>query len=150
MKDLSKKEEIQYLKKRIEDLIVEADEVFDFNTLIIDESQDISEKFWEFFTELVIAKNAKWVVCYDKNQGITHLNWRPPEYLNTPQLVLNTVIRSTKEIAKTYSVPLVDLDLLVPKTDEFIYDTTHFNEAGSKLVADFITQKMLKIINQRK
>ena len=103
LKDLSKEEEIQYLKKRIEDLIVEADEVFDFNTLVIDESQDISQKFWEFFTELVIAKNAKWVVCYDKNQGITHLSWRPPEYLNTPQLVLNTVIRSTKEIAKTYS-----------------------------------------------
>lgn len=68
------------------------------------------------------------------------------EFIELYQLT-NQLIR---EIAKTYSVPLVDLDLLVPKTDEFIYDTTHFNEAGSKLVADFITQKMLKIINQRK
>jgi len=103
LKNLDKNKEIAYLKNALEDALVEADEIFQFNTLIIDESQDISEEFWDFFTELVIAKNAKWVVCYDKNQRITHVNWKPPEYLDTPQLILNTVIRSTKEIAKTYS-----------------------------------------------
>tara|TARA_Y100000996_G_scaffold391111_1_gene352846 strand:+ start:646 stop:2373 length:1728 start_codon:yes stop_codon:yes gene_type:complete len=103
LKDLDKDKEIAYLKNALENAIVEADEIFQFNTLIIDESQDISEEFWDFFTELVNAKDAKWVVCYDKNQRITHVNWKPPEYLDNPQLILNTVIRSTKEIAKTYS-----------------------------------------------
>ncbi len=103
LKDLDKDKEIAYLKNALENSIVEADEIFQFDTLIIDESQDISEEFWDFFTELVNAKDAKWVVCYDKNQRITHVNWKPPEYLDNPQLILNTVIRSTKEIAKTYS-----------------------------------------------
>lgn len=53
-------------------------------------------------------------------------------------------------MAKTHSVPLVDLDSLVPKTNEFIYDTAHFNEAGSKLVADFVSKEILKIADQSK
>ncbi|MDG1051779.1 MAG: ATP-binding domain-containing protein, partial [Flavobacteriaceae bacterium] len=64
---------------------------------------DFYEGYWEFFTILVENKEAKWVICYDKNQGIIHTNWKPPEYLNTPQIVLSTVIRSTKEIAKRYA-----------------------------------------------
>jgi lysophospholipase L1-like esterase len=66
------------------------------------------------------------------------------EFIELYQLS-NQLIR---EIAKTYSVPLVDLDFLVPKTNEFIYDTTHFNQAGSKLVANHITENLLKIINK--
>src|SRR5210317_477823 len=103
LKELSKIEEIKYIKQSLEDSIVNADEIFDFDTLIIDEAQDFYEGYWEFFTILVENKDAKWVICYDKNQGITHTNWKPPEYLNTPQIVLNTVIRSTKEIAKRYA-----------------------------------------------
>lgn len=103
LKELSKIEEIKYIKHSLEDSIVDANEIFDFDTLIIDEAQDFYEGYWEFFTILVENKDAKWVICYDKNQGITHTNWKPPEYLNTPQIVLNTVIRSTKEIAKRYA-----------------------------------------------
>jgi hypothetical protein len=103
LKELSKIEEVTYIKQSLEDSIVDADEIFDFDTLIIDEAQDFYEGYWEFFTILVENKDAKWVICYDKNQGITHTNWKPPEYLNTPQIVLNTVIRSTKEIAKRYA-----------------------------------------------
>ena len=103
LKELSKIEEVKYIKQSLEDSIVDADEIFNFDTLIIDEAQDFYEGYWEFFTILVENKEAKWVICYDKNQGITHTNWKPPEYLNTPQIVLNTVIRSTKEIAKRYA-----------------------------------------------
>ena len=103
LKELSKIEEVKYIKQSLEDSIVDADEIFDFDTLIIDEAQDFYEGYWEFFTILVENKEAKWVICYDKNQGIIHTNWKPPEYLNTPQIVLNTVIRSTKEIAKRYA-----------------------------------------------
>ena len=103
LKELSKIEEVKYIKQSLEDSIVDADEIFNFDTLIIDEAQDFYEGYWEFFTILVENKDAKWVICYDKNQGITHTNWKSPEYLNTPQIVLNTVIRSTKEIAKRYA-----------------------------------------------
>ena len=103
LRQLSKVEEVEYIKQSLEDSIVDADEIFKFDTLIIDEAQDFYEGFWDFFTTLVENKSAKWVICYDKNQGITHTSWRPPEYLDTPQIVLNTVIRSTKEIAKRYA-----------------------------------------------
>ncbi|MDC1301014.1 SGNH/GDSL hydrolase family protein [Gammaproteobacteria bacterium] len=53
-----------------------------------------------------------------------------------------------RELSKTYSVHLVDLDILIPKNNEFIYDTVHFNEAGSKLVADHVSKKILEIINE--
>ena len=96
LRDLDKSEEINYIKSKLDSLIVEADSHFEFDTLIIDEAQDISEKYWEFFTEIVEAKQAKWVVCYDKNQTIVNTEWSPPQYLDTPQLILNTVIRSTK------------------------------------------------------
>jgi len=103
LRDLDKPEEINYIKNQLDNLIVEADSHFKFDTLIIDEAQDISEKYWDFFSELVEAKQAKWVICYDKNQTITNKDWSTPLYLDTPQLILNTVIRSTKEIAQQYS-----------------------------------------------
>ncbi len=103
LRNLEKSEEISYIKSKLDSLIVEADSHFKFDTLIIDEAQDISEKYWDFFTEIVEAKQAKWVICYDKNQTIVNTQWSPPQYLDTPQLILNTVIRSTKEIAQQYS-----------------------------------------------
>ena len=138
LRSLDKSEEIDYIKNKLDSFIVEADSHFKFDTLIIDEAQDISEKYWEFFTELVEAKQAKWVVCYDKNQAIINKGWSPPQYLDTPQLILNTVIRSTKEIAQQYSKVYKD-ELehygesgLSPSIS--ILETGSWHEANQKLV----------------
>tara|TARA_B100000609_G_C17119730_1_gene384268 strand:- start:72 stop:944 length:873 start_codon:yes stop_codon:yes gene_type:complete len=146
LRNLDKSEEISYIKNKLDSLIVEADSHFKFDTLIIDEAQDISEKYWEFFTELVEAKQAKWVVCYDKNQTIINKSWSPPQYLDTPQLILNTVIRSTKEIAQQYSQVYKD-ELehygesgLNPSIS--ILETGSWNEANQKLVK--ILEKILE------
>ena len=56
LKDLDKDKEIAYLKNALENAIVEADEIFQFNTLIIDESQDISEEFWDFLLNWSMLK----------------------------------------------------------------------------------------------
>ena len=138
LRNLDKSEEINYIKNKLDSLIVEADSHFKFDTLIIDEAQDISEKYWGFFTELVEAKQAKWVVCYDKNQTIINKGWSPPQYLDTPQLILNTVIRSTKEIAQQYSKVYKDEiehygeSGLSPSIS--ILDTGSWHEANQKLV----------------
>jgi lysophospholipase L1-like esterase len=66
------------------------------------------------------------------------------EFIELYQLS-NQLIR---EIAQTHSVHLVDLDLLIPKTNEYIYDTVHFNKDGSKLVAHNISEKLLNIIDK--
>ena len=47
-------------------------DIFDFDTLIMDEAQDFSEKFWIFFETLVESKSARWILCYDVNQNISH------------------------------------------------------------------------------
>ena len=138
LRNLDKSEEINYIKNKLDSLIVEADSHFKFDTLIIDEAQDISDKYWEFFTELVEAKQAKWVVCYDKNQTIINKGWSPPQYLDTPQLILNTVIRSTKEIAQQYSKVYKDEiehygeSGLSPSIS--ILDTGSWHEANQELV----------------
>jgi hypothetical protein len=53
-----------------------------------------------------------------------------------------------REVAQTHSVHLVDLDLKIPKTNKYIYDTVHLNKDGSKLVADNISEKVLNIVDK--
>ena len=103
LKDLNKEQEVEYIRNFLEDSILKADDIFDFDTLIMDEAQDFSEKFWIFFETLVESKSARWILCYDVNQNISHKEWSAPKYLDTPSFVLNTVIRSTKEIADKYT-----------------------------------------------
>jgi len=55
--------------------------------------------------------------------------------------LFNQIIR---DIALEKKVILIDLDILVPKTDEFIIDTIHFNKAGSALVAESIIDTIIK------
>ena len=78
----------------------------------------------------------KWFV--ENNQGALNINQFTGLYK-----LFNEAIR---EIARNERVTLVDLDLLVPKTDEFIIDTVHFNKAGSELVAESIIDTFIKIV----
>lgn len=145
LRDLDKPEEINYIKNQLDNLIVEADSHFKFDTLIIDEAQDISEKYWDFFSELVEAKQAKWVICYDKNQTITNKDWSTPLYLDTPQLILNTVIRSTKEIAQQYSK--VYKDELEHYGESGLNPSIYILENGSWQEAN---QELIKILEKIK
>ena len=56
----------------------------------------------------------------------------------------NDVVR---QISKTYSIPLYDLEKRMPKSSEFFYDDVHFNVKGSrtaaKELAGFIFQQSL-------
>ena len=59
---------------------------------------------------------------------------------------LNEVIR---EIALQEHATLIDLDLLIPKSNEFLYDTIHLNEAGSILMADIVSAQILELIKRK-
>ena len=39
-------------------------------------------------------------------------------------------------------VMLIDLDKAVPKTREFMYDSVHLNEAGSRFVAGIVAREL--------
>ena len=58
--------------------------------------------------------------------------------------IFNNIIR---KIAQEKEIVLIDLDLLIPKTNEFIYDTVHLNNAGSILAAESISAALIKTIN---
>ncbi len=119
LKNVPKEVEINYLKQNIEDKVSEAIDLYQFDTLIIDEAQDFSEEYWDFFELLVNENKAKWAIFYDVKQNLTHKNWKEPEYLNTAPLILNTVIRCTRQIADKYKKIFDD-------------DAKHFGISGMK------------------
>ena len=51
----------------------------------------------------------------------------------------NQIVR---EVAAKYEVLLIDLDRMVPKSSEFIYDSVHLNTTGSEHVAEIISTKL--------
>ena len=53
------------------------------------------------------------------------------------------VVRDT---ARRLDVPLIDLRRLVPQSAEYIYDSTHFNNAGSALAAEIITAHLEPLV----
>lgn len=59
-------------------------------------------------------------------------------------ITFNNIIR---EVAADYQVKLIDLDKLVPKKSEYIYDAVHVNDKGSELIAETISKELAPIFN---
>ena len=58
---------------------------------------------------------------------------------------MNDVIR---EVSVDREVDLIDLDRSVPSSSDYIYDTVHLNEDGSKLVAEILLRYWTQKLNQ--
>lgn len=56
----------------------------------------------------------------------------------------NQIIR---EVAKNESVPVIDLDVSIPKTTDILYDSYHYTVKGSALAARTISEELLKHIH---
>jgi hypothetical protein len=54
----------------------------------------------------------------------------------------------TRTVAKENNVFLIDLDLLIPSTPEYIFDTVHLNDNGSKYAASIISEHLIEIIDK--
>lgn len=59
---------------------------------------------------------------------------------------MNAIVR---EVASEQDVHLIDLDLLVPKSDKYIYDAVHLNDSGSVLVANIVSEHLTKYLQQQ-
>ena len=57
--------------------------------------------------------------------------------------ILNEI---TQVVAIQDNVTLIDLDTQIPKTNEFLYDAIHLNEAGSILAGELVTKKLVQVI----
>ncbi len=56
----------------------------------------------------------------------------------------------SREVASSNNIPLIDLAKLVPQEKEYMYDTVHYNDTGSKFVANIISVKLIDIISNLK
>ena len=58
---------------------------------------------------------------------------------------LNDIVR---DVAKKYSLYLIDLDKEVPKNSRYMYDVIHLNRNGNIFVGDICTKELFCIINK--
>ncbi|MHC1751584.1 SGNH/GDSL hydrolase family protein [Humidesulfovibrio sp.] len=54
----------------------------------------------------------------------------------------NALNDTLRQVAKEQNLLLIDLDRMVPKTKDSMYDVVHLNENGSRLVADLIAKAL--------
>ncbi len=54
----------------------------------------------------------------------------------------------TRNVAKDNEILLIDLAKLVPQEKEYIYDVMHYNDTGSKFVANIISEKLIEVSSQ--
>lgn len=56
----------------------------------------------------------------------------------------------TRQVAKENNILLIDLSREIPGISQHLYDSVHFNNEGSKIVAKFIAQKLEKTVTNFK
>ena len=90
-----------YIAKMLEEKVNEAVDKFDFDCLLIDEAQDFSEKYWDFFKLLLTNKpECLWYLFFDTNQALTHPEWSPPIFeVPHSNLPLTFILRCTENIS---------------------------------------------------
>lgn len=54
----------------------------------------------------------------------------------------NAMNDTTRQVAKEHNLLLIDLDRMVPKTKDYMYDVVHLSDNGSRLVADLIAKAL--------
>ena len=67
---------------------------------------------------------------------------------NEYQAIYSMLNQSIRDIGKRNGVLVIDLDMGIPHTNEYIYDSVHFNENGSKKAAKIIMEKLLPIVQR--
>ena len=93
----------KYISRFLNNNLEKALDIFDYDSLIIDEAQDFSELYWEFFDLLITEKkNSKWYLFYDVNQTLTHETWDVPKFGTNTKLIMQTlteILRCTEKIS---------------------------------------------------
>lgn len=85
------------------------------------------------FTETLPENLARQTAPLQQRWGFTY-----QQYLEN-YTALNETMRA---VAKEQNVQLIDLDRLVPKSKEYMYDVVHLNANGSRLVADIVANAL--------
>lgn len=125
------KRDFEFMQKEFRwalQMLVTACKTYDIIPLLMTQANRLKEK-----PDEVILKSMEPML----NAGITYETFKK-EYDR-----FNEIIR---EVAKTNEIPLIDLAKLVPQEKEHLYDTFHYNDSGSKFVANIIAKELIDII----
>jgi len=114
LQELPPDKSAEHIARFIENNLDRIVEKTTFNALIIDEGQDFSEKYWEFFKLLVNEQsNNRWFLFYDTQQALTHSSWEAPHFTeNSNTKHLDLVLRCTQEISNKSQNVFEGLELL--------------------------------------
>lgn len=52
-----------------------------------------------------------------------------------------------RKIAAARSIPLIDLEAMIPQTNRYVYDMVHLNDSGSTLAAQCIRQQLQPVVD---
>jgi hypothetical protein len=81
------------------------------------------------------SQNSKFLSDINKHSGINELIEWIPTYIKMNQLI--------RDYCQRNGLDCIDLDKAIPRTDQFIYDQVHVNDAGSALASEEITRYFL-------
>lgn len=90
-----------------------------------------------FDIKLILATQFYNVEAYDNRDDINKVT-----FMNNK---INSIVR---ELARKENIVCLNLDSLIPKTYDYMYDAGHLNEKGTDLVSDLITQEIINIESQ--
>lgn len=88
-------------------------------------------------TEALPTNLEQQLVPVEKGWGLTYAEYR------AAYAAINETLR---QVAKEQKVLLIDLDHIVPKSAEYMYDIVHLNARGSHFVADVVAKRLAEIL----
>lgn len=108
----------------------------------------------ELFIAITKAAGAKPVLMTQYNSIENNVNFsvreKNPAFDAIYRQLYSDFQNITRETAKENNILLIDLNKIIPPTyDKYIYDTIHYNNEGSKLVAKIVAEHLIKIINKQ-
>ena len=83
--------------------------------------------------------SGQYLLTVDYNDGVTEKFKFVKRIPNNINIAFNEIIR---KVAIENSVILIDLDKLIPKTKEYMYDSVHLSNKGSTMVAGIIAKEL--------
>ncbi|MEY3368850.1 MAG: hypothetical protein RI973_2005 [Bacteroidota bacterium] len=73
-----------------------------------------------------------------------HLSYK--QYMHLQNVFTETI----RKVGEEEGVKVIDLEALVPKTKEYLFDPVHYTEKGSLMVAEYISEQLKPLVLQGK
>lgn len=122
-----------------------------------DHQEKIKAEYYKILTLFVAITKSVGALPVLMTQ-VNNITKNPDFVVNAGDVEFNEAYRNlykefqdiTRQVAKDNNILLIDLANEVPGVSEYIYDSVHLNNEGSKIVAQHISKKLEKIVTNHK